>query len=191
MEHIEPALHHVDMWNMNLGEAARIFLGETIEKPDELPEGAKIGLLQRIEEQVWKHIDPTERRPRMFTISDRKGCFVIYKEGNCSFVRSEYCPSPCADIGARDKTGAGDVRFGVQRFFLAREKAQEWKDGTMSFDDAKLAVQIGQIASTLQVQGKEADAFRGVTLAAIERVARSGEEFPFMELLLNRLRRSS
>ena len=123
----------------------------------------------------------------MFTISDRKGCFVMFKKASGT-VQSEYCHSQCADIGAKDKTGAGDVRFGVQRFFLAREKADAWMDGSLSFEDAKLAVQMGQIASTLQVQGKEADAFEGVTLADIRRVAESGSDYTKIESLLAALR---
>lgn len=187
MEHIEPALHQADLWNMNLGEAARIYLNEKIEKPDELADAEKMDLYGRIEERVQNYVGEPDGRPRMFTISDRKGCFVIFKKASGK-IQSEYCHSQCADIGAKDKTGAGDVRFGVQRFFLAREKADAWMDGSMSFEDAKLAVQMGQIASTLQVQGKEADAFAGVTLASIRQAAESGEHFPAIEALLAKVR---
>jgi len=188
LKHIEPALSRADLWNMNLAEAAKIFLGESIGNPDELAYGEKIALLLRIEQHVLsKYVRDTTKRPRMFTISDRKGCYVIFQsiDGN---VLSTYCRSPCAEIGAVDKTGAGDVRFGLQRFFLAREKAQEWKDGSIRFGDIMKAVQIGQIASTLQVQGKESRPFDGVTLASLERVAGSGAGFETLEDLHEALR---
>ena len=44
-------------------------------------------------------------------------------------------------------------------------------------------VQIGQIATTLHVQGKEANAFEDVTMAKIERVAREGGKFENLKSL--------
>ncbi|KKW37485.1 MAG: hypothetical protein UY85_C0052G0004 [Candidatus Peribacteria bacterium GW2011_GWB1_54_5] len=177
LEHIEPALSHVDMWNANLGEAAKIFLGEKIEKPDDLPPEDKLELLRRIQEVVQeKYVSETTQRPRMFTITDKRGCFVMFQSTDGK-LQSSYCDSPCAKIPAINKTGAGDVRFGLQRLYLAREMGEAWQNGTVNFADAVEAVRMGQIGATLQVQGKEAKAFSGVTLASIHKAAISGKNY--------------
>ena len=175
-EHVHGGLGKIDMFNTNVVEAMRIYLGEEIDAEHE-PEGDELYTLHtRLNEAIRGYMEPPTGRTRMFTVSDKGGCFLVFQntEGEIS---SSYVPSICAGISAVDKTGAGDVRYGVQRFWAAREKGGEWKNGDFTEEDARLAVQIGQIATTLNIQGEEADALNGVTLQKLENLTRTGGHF--------------
>ncbi|MDD4287381.1 MAG: carbohydrate kinase family protein [Candidatus Peribacteraceae bacterium] len=182
MEHIRPALSHVDLFNANLVEAARVFCGETIDAAEELTDGKKHALHRRLFAAMQPFLVSPTGRTRMFTITDAKGCFIIFQTPKGD-VQTKYVASSCSDIPAKDKTGAGDVRFGMQRLWMAREKAKAWQSGTFNLKDAKQAVQIGQIATTLHIQGRQANALEGVTLARLARVAQSGEQFKTLRRL--------
>lgn len=175
LHHVEPALGTANMVNANLAEAAKIFLGDEIDTAQE-PEGKeKKALLQRLTAALTPYLQKGSG-PAMFTISDRGGCFLLFRSAQGE-VQTKYVASSCGQIPAHDKTGAGDVRYAFQRLYVARQMCEAWENGSFAMEDAERAVQIGQIATTLHVQGKEANAFEDVTMAKIERVAREGGKF--------------
>lgn len=188
MHHIRQALTHVDLFNANLVEAARVFLEEKVDAAQGLSGEERHALQKRVLGAIWPYFDAPMGRTRMFTITDARGCFVIFQAPG-GRLQADDVPSSCAAIPAKDKTGAGDVRYGLQRFWIARERANEWKDGRFNMQSAVLAAQIGQIATTLHVQGRKENALEGVTLQRLTRVAGSGEQFKTLRGLRTALRR--
>ncbi|MDD4762220.1 MAG: carbohydrate kinase family protein, partial [Candidatus Pacebacteria bacterium] len=182
MDHIRPALSHVDLFNANLVEAARVFLGEKVNAARDLSDADRGALQEKILSAIRPFLDQPTGRTRMFTITDARGCFVILQSSQGG-IQADDVPSPCAAIPAKDKTGAGDVRFGLQRLRIARERANQWKEGRFDFRSATLAAQIGQIATTLHVQGRRENALEGVTLTRLTRVAGGGEQFKTLRRL--------
>lgn len=178
LKHIEPALPHIDMFNSNFADAVRVFLGKTANE-NKVDYQEKMRLYSDIANALrTKYFAPEgAKRSRMFTITDKKGVFLIFQDQTAGEIRAEYIPSPCADIPAKDKTGAGDVRFGLQRLYVALSANHDWEMGQFTWEQAKTAVNIGQIGTTLHIQGKEAHALEGVSLDALEKVAKSGEQF--------------
>lgn len=177
--HIAPALSHVDFFNANLANAARIFLGWK----EPIPEDQRSIFLQRIDERVRTFLETPTGRSRLFTVSHRNGTHAVYQSGD-GCVYSSFFHSPCASIPAAGApVGAGDVQNGTTQLYLAREMGQQWKDGALSFQDIGRAAHIGQIATTLHLQGKGREAFAGITMAKLEAVAGSSRNFRTIEEL--------
>lgn len=183
LEHIEQALPYIDMFNSNFTDAARVFLGETVNEYLTDDEKMKVygEISAEIREKYVRSEVASKDRCRMFTITDRKGTFLIFINPKLNIITNEYLPSPCAAIPAKDKTGAGDVRFGLQRLYVAIRVNRKWEMGQFKWDEARIAVNIGQIGTALHLQGKEAHALEGVSIDALEKLARSGNEFGDLE----------
>ena len=189
LSHIDRPLSHIDMANFNLADAVRLFTSQKIDPKKEPSRGVKQQLRALISTELFPYFENEARKPRMFTVTDKEGCYLIF-QGMDGTIHISYLDSPCAAIKSVDKTGAGDVRYGFQRLYIAREMAREWRSGSFEGEDAKCAVQIGQIAATLHVQGQGANAFDGVTLAMIERVAKEGKTFDSIGALRSELLRA-
>ncbi|MFH1444596.1 MAG: hypothetical protein ABIG34_04395 [Candidatus Peregrinibacteria bacterium] len=178
--HVEPSLSHTDTFNANYANAARIFLSGEVEAVD-LDD--RDGTLQRIEEQIRGYMVTPTGRSRLFTITHRNGTLVVFQSASGQ-VQSRHCLSPCAQIPAAVGTvGAGDVQNGTTQLYLAREMGDKWKDGSVTLDDVSLAAKIGQISTTLHLQGEGGKAYVGVTMAKMEALARTGRKFKTIEEL--------
>lgn len=178
IQHVESALSHIDVFNANYRDAARLFLGRDVQ---DIPPDQRDIALELIGGRMQAYMF-TPGRPRLFTVTHRDGCYVVFQPA-AGEIRSKNCLSPCAQIPARDTTGAGDVRFATSRLYLARELGREWKDGAVTFEDACRAVDIGQVSTTLHLQGEGGRAYEGVTVANMESVVRSGRQFETLEQL--------
>lgn len=182
IQHVESALSHIDVFNANYRDAARLFLGRDVKDIPPDQRDITLGLIGgRMQAYMF-----TPGRPRLFTVTHRDGCYVVFQSANGK-VQSRNCPSPCAQIPAKDTTGAGDVRFATSRLYLAREMGQEWREGTVTFEDVCRAVDIGQVSTTLHLQGEGGKAYEGVTVAKMEAVVRSGRKFKKLEELQDAL----
>ncbi len=190
LRHIEPVLSYIDMFNSNFADAVRIFLNKSV--TEHIADFEKMTLYQELAENITgKYFDSETKstRSRMFTITDKRGAFLIFQNPQYKQIVVDYLDSPCALIPAVDKTGAGDVRFALQRLFIAARLNDEWSNGNFSFGDAITAVNVGQIGTTLHIQGKEAKALEGISISALEKVAVSGTQFGTIHSLKEELRR--
>lgn len=179
-EHVLPSLTHVDTFNANAMNAARIFLDL---KSEDVEQIAIDDLLPRIEMAARGAMCFPTGRSRLFTISHSAGTQVIFQSWD-GVVQSRHCHSPCARIkAAGGVVGAGDVQNGTTLLNLAREMGQEWRTGSITFDDVCRAATIGQISTTLHLQGNGRAAYQGVTMQKMERVAQSGRQFESIEEL--------
>lgn len=185
---IQRILPHLDIMNGNLEEIARILCGIKIDASKELSPEEKTALLERVmNDGILPYLLKPTGRTRMFTATDARGCFTVFqsKEGK---IQHGYLRSPCADITAENTTGAGDVRYGFQRWNIACNEMQKWKDGTFTWEDAALAVQIGNIAAAFHIQSPGSEAFAGVTMKKLEGVAASGKHYATIQELQAALR---
>lgn len=182
IQHVESALSHIDVFNANERDAARLFLGRDVK---DIPPDQRDIALELIGGRMQAYMF-TQGRPRLFTVTHRDGCHVVFQSA-VGEICSKNCLSPYAQIPAKDTTGAGDVRFATSRLYLAREMGREWKDGSVTFGDVCRAVNIGQLSTTLHLQGEGGKAYEGVTVAKMESVVRSGRQFETLEQLQDAL----
>lgn len=174
LHHIAPSLSHMDTMNVNMGNARKLFLAGESSSP--LPASLE-DQLQLLEQKLRAYMQRPTGRSRLFTVSHRCGTFVLCQSATGT-IGSRHCLSPCAKINAAGGTvGAGDVQNGMEQLYLIREAGDVWKSGNVTIELASLAATIGQIATTLHLQGEEANAYDGVTMAKMEKVARSGQCF--------------
>jgi hypothetical protein len=179
LQHIEPSLSHVDTFNTNFANGARMFLG--VREKDELKMLDRDEALQRMDQRIREYMSTPTGRPRLFTISHRDGTYVVFQSASGQ-IYSRNSLSPCARIPAAGGTvGAGDVQNGTTQLYLAREMGDMWRNGTVTFDDMCRASTIGQVSTTLHLQGEGGKAYEGVTMAQMDAVARSGRQFESIE----------
>jgi sugar/nucleoside kinase (ribokinase family) len=179
MRHVEPALSHIDAFNASYRDATRIFLGRDVKS---IPPEQRDDTLRLIDTRIRMFMSQPMGRSRLFTVTHRNGCYLVFQTA-AGEIHSQHCLSPCAQIPAKDTTGAGDVRFATSRLYLAREKGKAWREGTVTFDDVCRAVDIGQVSTTLHLQGEGGKAYGGVTMAKMEAIVRSGQTFSSLEEL--------
>lgn len=191
LKYIEPALPVIDMFNSNMEDGARIFLEKDVR--ENIPNEDRLHLYQEIRDTViTKYFtqDGTTRRCRMFTFTDKNGVYLIFQNQNGQ-IQSDYVVNACASIPAVNKTGAGDVRFAIQRLYVAVSKPQEWIHGEFDWEDAKLAVNVGQIATTLHLQGKNPYGLEGISLQVLKRAVETGQRYLHISDLKQTLNPSS
>lgn len=183
LEQIEKTLPRLDMFNANFKDAAKLFLKEELIESENIKE--MIDQYKKMANIISRYIlldKDTQGRCKMFTITDRFGTYLIFKNAQGK-IDQGYLPSSSGAVEATNTTGAGDVRYAIQRLCIAMLAEKEWSDGNLTWKQACFAVNAGQLAATLHVTRKENEPYplEGVSLYALLNIGNNGQEYTTIE----------